>query len=227
MTKKSLCKILVFDLDDTLYKEVDYLRSAYQTIAATCVMPGIYHQMLDWYATGEDVFQRLIDQKLTSVTKDELLRLYRIHQPDITLSKDTKDVLERLKACPDIRLGLMTDGRALTQTHKIEALHLYDYIAPQDIIISEIFGSAKPSVANYRYFMKRYPQAEWWYIGDNTDKDFITANELGWLTICLKDNGQNIHQQQFSITQEKLPQKTITDLSELIELLSDRNIIGL
>ena len=75
--------------------------------------------------------------------------------------------------------------------------------------------------------MKRYPQAEWWYIGDNTDKDFITANELGWLTICLKDNGQNIHQQQFSITQEKLPQKTITDLSELIELLSDRNIIGL
>lgn len=43
-------KIIVFDLDDTLYKEVDFLKSAYQEIASwledTYELKGVYNYML-------------------------------------------------------------------------------------------------------------------------------------------------------------------------------------
>ena len=55
MTQKYWLKIMskkyiVFDLDDTLYYEIDYLKSAYQEIATSVSekdSPSIYAQMLD------------------------------------------------------------------------------------------------------------------------------------------------------------------------------------
>lgn len=47
---------------------------------------------------------------------------------------------------------------------------------------------------NYAYFMKRYSYCQSFiYVGDNVKKDFITPNALGWKTICIKDDGRNIH----------------------------------
>ena len=39
------------------------------------------------------------------------------------------------------------------------------------------------------------------------------------MTVCLLDNGQNIHSQDFSLATEFLPQRKIKDIKELIELL--------
>jgi len=39
-----------------------------------------------------------------------------------------------------------------------------------------------------------YPGKEFWFIGDNTSKDFIVPEKLGWRTICLANCGDNIHQ---------------------------------
>ena len=64
--------------------------------------------------------------------------------------------------------------------------------------------------------MLKYPSKSYAYIGDNLNKDFITPKYLAWRTICLKDNGQNIHAQNFSMSEEYLPENTITNLSEII-----------
>lgn len=66
--------------------------------------------------------------------------------------------------------------------------------------------------------MNRYPECrDFTYVGDNPRKDFIAPNALGWLTVCLKDDGRNIHKQDFtSITALALPKKTIESLKELI-----------
>ena len=66
--------------------------------------------------------------------------------------------------------------------------------------------------------MNRYPEChDFTYVGDNPRKDFISPNALGWLTVCLKDDGRNIHKQDFtSITAQALPKKTIESLKELI-----------
>jgi len=119
-------------------------------------------------------------------------------------------------------LGLMTDGRSQTQRNKIKALKLEKYL--NHILISEEFGTQKPHVDNYLHFMQIHKfslKKKYYYIGDNTSKDFLTANNLGWMTICLLDNGSNIHKQDFSLDKKYLPRHTIKNLSELTGFIND------
>ena len=96
-----------------------------------------------------------------------------------------------------------------------EALGLARWFSPDDILISEEFGHSKPSMECYQYFLDRYPDTEFVVIGDNPAKDFITPNKLGWTTICLCSNGQNIHDQNLEVEKNYLPKHSINNLSEI------------
>ena len=218
MTQKS--RVVVFDLDDTLYKEQDYLLSAYREIAAKIEsrygFDGIFDQMLKWWQKGENVFQRLVSYCPLSTVND-LLTIYRSHVPDIRLDEETKCLLGRLHQ--HAVLGLITDGRSLTQRHKIDALGLSAYMDGKDILISEETGFEKPAEAPFLHFMERYHSRTYYYIGDNPAKDFVAPNHLGWTTSCLLDDGQNIHPQDFSLSQQMLPQHRISQLSEIENII--------
>ena len=68
--------------------------------------------------------------------------------------------------------------------------------------------------------MDKYPEASYVYIGDNPKKDFVGANEVGWNTICLLDNGENVHKQEFDILEDRyLPDVRIKSLVELVEII--------
>ena len=231
MTQKS--RVVVFDLDDTLYKEQDYLRSAYREIAARIEsrygnLPLLSRRgqgwsdppldrMLRWRQDGENVFQRLIEAYGLDLTVNDLLTIYRSHIPAIRLDEETKSLLDRLY--PYAVLGLITDGRSLTQRHKIDALGLSAYMDEKDILISEETGFEKPSDEPFRHFMERYPSRTYYYIGDNPAKDFIAPNHLGWTTVCLLDDGRNIHPQDFSLSQQMLPRHRISQLSEIENII--------
>ena len=203
---------MVFDLDDTLYKEQDYLLSAYREIAERIggreseelrvkseELRGdrIFDQMLRWRQEGENVFQCLIDTYGLDMTVDDLLTVYRSHVPAIRLDEETKHLLDSLHRIAVI--GLITDGRSLTQRHKIEALGLSAYMDEEDILISEETGHEKPSEVPYRHFMTRYPACTYYYyVGDNPAKDFSAPDRLGWTSICLLDDGRNIHPQELA-----------------------------
>lgn len=213
-------KVVVFDLDDTLYKEVDYLKSAYREIAdfvekeSGCY--GVFEKMIAWWEVGENAFEKLISFYHLDVSVKGLLEIYRNHDPQIAVDDETLRVLNQLgKIC---QLGLISDGRSLTQRNKIKAMGLGLFF--DDILISEETGYSKPSEEPYRYFMKQYPECEYMYVGDNPAKDFVAPNILGWTTVCLLDNGQNIHPQDFSLATEFLPQHTIKVITELLDLLN-------
>lgn len=212
-------KVICFDLDDTLHKEINYLHAAYRLIAKAVFGEEWeihYRQMLQWYEAKEDVFQKICDM-VPSVKKAGLLNMYRYDVHELMLPIEVDEVLLALKAS-GAKFGLITDGRSLTQRNKIQALGLGKYFADEDIVISEEFGSEKPSLANYEYFMQRYSEAtEFVYVGDNPKKDFVGANALGWTTVCLLDDGRNIHKQDFFlIPAEALPKRKIKSLKELI-----------
>ena len=213
-------KIFIFDLDDTLYKEIDFLYSAYLEIAGWIELKfslkGIYVFMLEAYKEKADVFYRLIDNYDLSLTKTDLLSVYRSHRPDIRLELDTLKALEILKQ--DFMLGMITDGRSITQRNKFRALRLDQFIENENLVISEEFGSEKPSERNFMFFQNKYADAKFVYVGDNLRKDFITPNKLGWKTICLLDDGRNIHRQDFSCQEEYLPDVKIRTLKELLSL---------
>ena len=220
-------RVVVFDLDDTLYKEIDYLRSAYRYIAAQLAgddaeREDFFGTLYSAYKEGRDAFATLMEcYNNKGVTKETLLHWYRTHKPQISLTDGCSEFLARLSA-NGCRLGIITDGRTVTQTNKIAALGLYEYIADEDIVISERFGSEKPSPANYLHFKNKYgADARYYYIADNTAKDFIAPNRLGWTTVCLKDNGQNVHKQDFSLSDEQLPRYTVEEFGDsLFELLN-------
>ena len=222
-------KIVCFDLDDTLYKEIDFLKSAYQEIAGyaagqctgcsdsvTILALKAYNRMLDAYSGGRNAFEELNNFLGISLPASDYLQIYRNHKPKVELSEDAVRTLDCLKE-QGARMGVITDGRSVQQRNKVEALGLGRWMEQEDIVISEEFGSEKPNLANYTYFMKRYPQChDFTYVGDNLKKDFIAPNRLGWHTVCLKDDGRNIHKQQVEIAErEALPKVWIDSLYEL------------
>ena len=222
-------RVICFDLDDTLYKEIDYLKSAYREIAeyaaghcegcSDCV--GIlaikaYNRMLDAYREGMNAFEELNKFLGLELPISDFLYIYRTHKPKIALTEDVEQTLDALKA-EGVRIGLITDGRSVQQRNKIEALGLGKWIEEENIVISEEFGSEKPNIANYEYFMRRYPEChDFTYVGDNLKKDFIAPNALGWHTICLKDDGRNIHRQEVDDIEEgMMPKRWIEKLEEV------------
>jgi putative hydrolase of the HAD superfamily len=54
-------KTIVFDLDDTLIPEIDYLQSAFQEIAqyVDAENKNLYDKMYKWYQNKENVFLNL------------------------------------------------------------------------------------------------------------------------------------------------------------------------
>ncbi|MDF2189672.1 HAD family hydrolase [Paraflavitalea sp. CAU 1676] len=192
----------VFDLDDTLYPEIEFLRSGFRVIARQLEQrtgTNVYEEMWVRYRAGENVFAWIAGQyqdQWPGLTVAQLLKIYREHEPEIQLRLGAIDLLNRLAAMK-VPAGLITDGRSITQRNKLKALYLHDYFT--DTIISEEFGSEKPAERNYRYFEEKYPGRQFTYIGDNTTKDFLAPAKLGWFTCCLKSDGNNIHTQVFDL----------------------------
>ena len=196
-------KIIAFDLDDTLYKEIYYLKSAYREIALKVAQGDrmlaseLLAQMVNTFRNRGNAFKRLNKLLGLKTPVEEYLAMYRTHHPDIHLDEEVVEALDALKAA-DCTLALITDGRSVQQRNKIAALGLNRWIADEDIVISEEIGSEKPDEANYRRIMNLHPDADRFiYIGDNPAKDFIAPNRLGWTTVCLLNNGENIHLQRF------------------------------
>lgn len=215
-------KVVVFDLEDTLYQEFDFLKSGYHAVADYLTKSvGIhdhYAEMIEAYHAGEkDVFQKILDNYNLPIDKSELLDVYRYHLPQIHLDELTKSVLDRLKG--ECHLALITDGRPRTKKNIIKALGLSDYFDESDVYISEEVGHLKTAPYSFEKIMEKYPDCEYMYVGDNPAKDFLVPNRLGWITVCLLDNGQNIHPQDFSLPETYLPKRTINNIGELLSLI--------
>jgi len=89
---------IIFDLDDTLYKEIDYLKSAYKKISEivkTSNSNSLYIKMQLKYNNNEDVLGFI--SKKYKISVEELLEIYRYHIPNIEIDKDSRDILKIIK----------------------------------------------------------------------------------------------------------------------------------
>ena len=211
-------KYIVFDLDDTLTYEIDYLKSGFQEIASQICSEKekaakLYEQMWAVYQEGGNAFAYVCGRYPT-LSLEELLEVYRYHFPSIPLIEGAQEVLDWCKQhC--YKVGLITDGRERTQRNKLKALGIEAFF--DKIVISESFGSTKPDVRNYQVFATE--GSDYYYIADNPAKDFIAPNALKWISICLLDQGRNIHPQDFQVAPAQLPTYRIKKLKELIDLI--------
>jgi putative hydrolase of the HAD superfamily len=186
---------VVFDLDDTLYDEVDYCRSGFTSVSEFLAnLPGapIAERIFDcfWkqFAAGNrtKTFNTALEELGTDYDEKlirELVKVYRSHVPEITLPADSSDVLCRLSS--KYTLALLTDGFLPAQQLKVQALGLEKYF--KCIIYTEQLGRNcwKPSPAGFEKLMQTLnarPETIS-FVADNEKKDFIAPNKLGFLTV--------------------------------------------
>lgn len=215
---------VVFDLDDTLFRERQFLHSAYRQLAVKYGKiygldpDSLFLMMLKADNAFDSLVDRLMaaDISLVPPTAIEMRDFYRSHYPDISLDIPTEYLLATLASRSDIILGLITDGRSVTQRRKIEALRLDRFIAPDHILISGEIGSEKISGVPFEIMEKRVPADRYFYIGDNPLKDIEPARERGWKTIILRDTDSlNIHPQP----PYPAPHFIVDSLSELLTII--------
>ena len=187
--------VLVFDLDDTLYQEYDYVISAFREIANKIDHNNdtLVSDMMTNLRLRKNVYFELKKKYGSKVMELEFfLELYRNHIPNISLDNETHIFLQKIKQF-GIVTGLITEGRSKTQRNKLVSLGLKNYF--DRIIITEELGTSKTDELNFRSFHFDFPGYKYYYLADNPQKDFITPNRIGWITIMKKDKGQNLHKQ--------------------------------
>jgi putative hydrolase of the HAD superfamily len=186
---------VVFDLDDTLYDEIDYCRSGFTAVADFVstlpeALPAerIFGTMWKQFTAGnrKTTFNAALDELGIGYDGElvrQLVTVYRNHVPQITLPADSKSVLEQLSH--QYTLALLTDGFLPAQKLKVKALGIGEYF--KCIVYTEQLGREcwKPSPIGFEKLMadlNAKPEATA-YVADNEEKDFIAPNKLGFVTI--------------------------------------------
>jgi len=223
-------KNFVFDLDDTLFRESDWVRSALKHTAE--VVAEIYPLNSEmvfesfWNGLQSRGRGKVFRKSLEEVGLDDVEGLfpylfyrYRVHQPDdLELMPGVESTLKILRD-QGCKLGIITDGVITAQQNKVKGLGLEKMV--DAVIYTEVFGFEfrKPSSVPFKV-MKRWlgNEGEFYYIGDNPDKDFIGAREEGYKTIMLKDEGNS--RKIADLDKNQLADIEISCIEEVLEIAS-------
>lgn len=185
--------VVLFDLDDTLYSEKEYVRSGYEEIAHHYTqIENMAEKLWNAFESGEKAIDYVLKSEglLSSENITHCLNIYRDHQPDISPYPDAIKLVEQLKK-HGCRLGLITDGRPNGQRAKIKALNIEQYF--EKIIITDEFGSIDFRKPNTKAFEEMHlffntPYESMVYVGDNPQKDFIAPKKLGMNSVYFKNH---------------------------------------
>lgn len=204
---KGQIKGVIFDLDDTLYSEKEYVKSGYKAVSD--YLGGGYEEKLwQFFETGRPAIDELLKELGREDEKAEVLKVYRSHKPDIHLYPGVAEMIAELKE-KGIKVGIITDGRPEGQRNKLEALGL----DIDDVIITDELGGIqfrKPCDIAFRILLTRWRinPADVVYVGDNPTKDFQAPQQLGMRCIYFRN-----HLGLYSHSSSNL--KTITSIDEL------------
>lgn len=194
----------IFDLDDTLYDQLEAFNIAYQYhFADSDINVATLYRHFRHYS--DDVFDQTQNGDMT-VTEMQIYRIteaandfdialpekkalafqrdYEQAQQRITLSHPIKTMLYALKQKHTL-MGVITNGEGHHQRMKIKALELDRIIPEKHIFISAETGMYKPDVALFKLAEQALdlkPQNTF-YIGDNFENDVVAALNAGWRTI--------------------------------------------
>lgn len=225
-------KAVIFDLDDTLYQEMDYVRSGFRAVdacLASCygyeegVLSGRMMEILDRDGRGK-VFDALLQEKgrYSEGKVAFLVDVYRSHSPAIRPFPEVREVMASLRR-EGMSLGIITDGLASVQRLKVKALGFADLF--DQIIYTDDFGREcwKPSPVPFQAALEGLgiKPCQAIYVGDNLKKDFIGPNILGMASIHLNRNNDKAKAAANREIPESYPRFTVTCLKEILSVLAD------
>ena len=222
-------KVIIFDLDDTLISEKDYIESGYRHISQILSerldknkseVYELLYKLLN--ESPNKVFNRLFDKMDVSYSRNTILELveeYRNHIPKIIFYDDVLPSLKLLKS-RDIKTGIITDGYANAQRQKLKAVGAINYF--HKIIVTDELGREywKPHPKSFEIMKETFDVEydEIVYVGDNPKKDFYISSVYPIQTIRIRrENGVYTTNEYYKNIKENI---SISTLKEVIESLN-------
>ncbi len=224
-------RIIIFDLDDTLYDCNGTLvlrgrRQVAKTIAKmiNCSEEESYHlqtEIEDKYGIRTNVYEKIAAlYNLPNRYARELLEEFiHVDISNITLFPDVMNTLKQMKS-QGYKLILVTSGEKQVQKKKIDVLGLNDNYFDEILITDRTNGQTKRNC--FKEIIQRYSlkPEEIVCIGDKIDDELAAGKSLGMVTVMfehgrhykayLKEQGKHINP-NYSI-------KRIKDLLEILNL---------
>jgi len=184
---------VVFDIDDTLYLERDYVFSGFAAVAPWArTWLGIEdfgERCREAHEAGVrgSVFNRVLKDGGMAASPEAvaaLVSIYRAHVPAIGLCADAREALaEASRRWP---VAVITDGPAVSQSRKADALELRRFATP--IVLTELLGPecSKPSSVAFLKVEECIRAHHYVYVADNPVKDFVAPRNLGWRSVRIR-----------------------------------------
>lgn len=187
--------VVVFDIDDTLYPEFDYIRSgivqAFPQLGVSCAPEAFLYTFATRYGRGDrkELIQSTAADLGVALQPEKLaafLHIYRNQLPQIALSPEVEATLARLKE-GGIALAAISDGDAHRQNRKVAALKLRQWLDPV-VLTGALPGQIdKTSPVPFKLIEAHFGDGHRFvYIADNSVKDFIHPSRLGWQMIQIQ-----------------------------------------
>ncbi len=180
-----MIKTYIFDIDDTLYLERDYVKSGFGAVGEAVNCPLFGEKCWAMFEAGVrgNTFD-LAKAEYPEIVQDtrELVNIYRCHYPKISLCPDAKQYIYKLRG----RTGVISDGPVDSQRAKFRALGLLPWI--ECPIFTQECCASKPAPASFQLaaYTLNTPYEECVYIADNPKKDFAGPKSLGMKTIRIR-----------------------------------------
>jgi putative hydrolase of the HAD superfamily len=211
--------IIVLDVDDTIYKELDYVQSGFQVVSEYLELQfKIPSKEASVYMCSflPNRRGRIFDEVLlhygcySPEIVQECLRIYRCHSPKIHLFPDVIRFLQRFS---NNQKYLVTDGFPTVQRKKIQSLGLKQY--KLFYYLTHIWGVEfeKPHPLAFQLICERegVTPKQVVYFGDNQRKDFVGISPLGFKTVQILRG--NYYKQEYAIEYKAM--RTIKSFDEV------------
>ncbi|MTI59291.1 MAG: HAD-IA family hydrolase [Firmicutes bacterium] len=224
-----MVKAVIFDLDDTLYYELDYVKSGFRAVSEYIAFryqvdkDEFYQELLNILEiegrgkTFNIALERFV---IPAAELKKMIDVYRSHHPEnIRLYEDAVEILNRCLKEKRYKIGIITDGNSEVQWNKIKSLGLKEKV--DQIIVTDDFGvnKRKPHFFSYQRMLEllQVKAEEAVYVGDNPVKDFINARELGMKTVrIIREHGMHIDKRMAVKYEADYEINTLNDLDQHI-----------
>lgn len=186
-------RAVLFDLDDTLYPEHEFVESGFRAVA-NVIAPRYGVDVYEFYATllrvqvlngrGKTFDTTIRAFGIAGANIPEMVEIYREHVPSIHLFPEAEGVLAALREA-NVFTGIVTNGMPSVQKKKLQTLGLEKMV---DVVVcAESTGFPKPHQRSFQVALRDLliaPQHAV-YVGNDPDVDFPGPKSLGMRTIHL------------------------------------------
>ncbi len=228
-------KALVFDVDDTLYDQLQPFADAVRQHTGL----SDANQLQALYVASRRYGDLVFADSQAGIMSMEDMYVYRLRHAFLEQGMDFSDekslaiqhtyaenqgkiqltaVAEEIfQLCLDkgLALGIITNGPGLHQRMKITQLGLEKWIPTEHMLISGEVGCQKPDNIIFQKMEEILQLApdEITYVGDSFENDVVGSRQAGWHSIWL-------NKRNHKASDETLVEQEIADLAELLALIT-------